>query len=1823
MIIDHRYEVLENIGSGAWSNVYKVCDKRTGKILALKLFQYLSSSDLYEKFSAEEMHHITKIEHPNLVKVTDFGHVGDHIYTVCEYYDGMPLRNFKYKKIQIEYLYDVVTQIIYALEALHTQDIIHKDLKPDNVLYKIVGNKIEAKVIDFGFTKVDPSKDQQHVAGSLPYIAPEVYLNQQTSSASDYYSLGVMLYKITTGSFPFSVDQINSLITGAQQYFIPKFPSELNSEVPKSLEKFILRLLEKDPNNRFQSGEEIISYINRIQNKQYPFSLEWSLVNKLKFNSYISRESYCHQVLDYLDSVEASNGKLVSIIGGDGLGKDSILSLFRYHLLNNKYYLFDYSCSRQDHEPFFALIKEFMQSMPQEELSKYYNLSNISEKFKKYLFESITEAKRVSQNQTELQSDFESVKSLLLNLSEQKPIIFIIRNAQHIHKYTVEFINYISPFIAKHRILIVIGFNEYNKINQIAHPVIIQISPLTIKETSRYVTKVLNQNVPDDYIKQIWSISAGNPHFIKEMLIDHVQKKIIVKENAFDFGCDLSDYTLPIRLMHSIYTRINHIKTQNYRYLQLLSIVEAPIDKELMIYLLKIGDKDLYDFINDAIYNEVLIRDRQYYLFNYIEAKKKLFSETDNDTRVDISRLVIDYFNEKPIYETEICIGVIKNAIIAHNIPAQRNFTYRLYKLYEETNNQDMAYKSITDVVRLDLLKETNIEPDILLSDLVLVQEKIEILGYSRLETNIKSQIEKLPPSFEKMHILATLNIVDGDYAAAKKCLDKTSKYIYTGNHQLLLWLKYSQVYTKIDLSKVPQYLELIEEAKKSLYFVVCYYDRLSDYLKQKGEILQTIKVLEDFLVELSPIQDSKISIVLGSLHNRLGLCYSSQKNIEEADDHFNIAYSIWKRFNIANLLCIVYNNMADLFLKQGFTKKGDEFAQKSYNLASEQDLKMSAARAMINMGEAQIKLGGFQNAEDLLNKALKLVERYQIDDYSETIRINLALAKSKIKSFSYYLDFVHPIYPKLLEGYITDINPLIKTYFYYLYELSHVKKLQKLLNKNTHINYHESHEDEFYFNVQSLIAILNHDYSQALDHLKSAKNYASEVKNQYAITVFHISEIECYIGMNEYTQAKELIGKALEIASVHDYNYWRTKLLYLSHAVDLRDGKVPLRKILRGLIDLNIACEECEYFLLRVKIFKEIIGILITVSAEKEAEEWFISYKKLLQVSTDNIGDDDKEVFLKNNYYYIESIKQYDVSNIASRFSNTKFHWSELQYSFLNINSSDRVKFFIEKGLTEIIAPWKYQLMIYSEKIRAYSVYLKSANTTGYLMTPEIYAIINEAFKDDSIKVEQFDSCNNMIIPLQIKNHKIGFLILSDRNELRFTKLEVSLLKAIKQHISVLIMRIQDYSEITLQINMMNRLMQITQSLLKVIDLKALEHDIVSSCIDFTDAKRGFLIKKDAGGNNIYQVALDQNKAPLVDISNVSKTVLSECQQTKSAIITYNALEDNRFKNSISVHDYKLHSIFCAPLIINDAIIGFVYLDNFNDNSKQMYLNSEVMTLLIEQICVAIKNAFQYEALIQKSIEMQSLDKIKDEFIAIVSHELNTPLTSLQGYVSRLKRNVFVDEEEKNELVNKVESQVRKLTMTVNDIITMNKYNLMTSINKATMNIEEVINIIKHEIEIVSRNRKMIIKLEIAKQLPKIDGNWEAIHMMIYNIVLNAIRFTRDFGTIVIGVRKSEFQQEKIEGKESIVIYIQDNGIGIPEYQIQYISRKFYELNEIYAHKSGNVEYKSSGLGLGLAISKRIAELHNGNIWIQSKENEGTVVFISIPISNDENKTI
>lgn len=468
--------------------------------------------------------------------------------------------------------------------------------------------------------------------------------------------------------------------------------------------------------------------------------------------------------------------------------------------------------------------------------------------------------------------------------------------------------------------------------------------------------------------------------------------------------------------------------------------------------------------------------------------------------------------------------------------------------------------------------------------------------------------------------------------------------------------------------------------------------------------------------------------------------------------------------------------------------------------------------------------------------------------------------------------------------------------------------------------------------------------------------------------------------------------------------------------------------------------------------------------------------------------------------------------------------------------------------------------------------------------------------------------------MPLISGNRKIGYLVLSDKGELAYTSMEQSLLKSIKSHLTAMLIRTWDYQKINLRMEKMNRLIEISHELMGTLGMSELEQGIVAAAIDLTNATRGFLIKKDADGNNIFQVQMDQNGQILSTVFGVSKTALNLCQTSQKNVTTFNAKIDKRFEDSVSVHDYAIQTIYCSPILVESTYTGYLYLDNVGDSTHEMYLNEDIMVLLMNLFVNAVKNVLQYSNLMQKSAELNNLEQLKNEFIGIVSHELNTPLFMLQGSVGKLKRSGKLDEKQRLQIFSELEDALSKLSLSVSDILTMNHYNLLKKLDKVPLEVPEVLKLVYQQVEILSRERKMQIRLEIENDLPQVQSSWKDLHRMVYNIVLNALRFTQEFGMITIGARRSAFVQEKIDNKETLVIFVTDNGMGMPKHQVNEVFRKFYELNAIYAHKSGIISYRSSGLGLGLAISRRIAELLGGQIVIKSKKNEGTSVFVIIP---------
>lgn len=265
-IIGNRYEIVETIGKGGMAIVYKAKCLKLNRYVALKVLrpEFREDKDFITRFKAEAQS-AASLSHPNIVSVYDVGQDGDLNYIVMEYVEGVTLKQYMAAKGVIPWreAVDYAAQICAGLEHAHKNGIIHKDIKPHNIMITREGT---LKITDFGIAKVISSSTittGNTTMGSVHYFSPEQARGGYTDYKTDIYSLGVVLYEMVTGRLPFDGD---SAIAIAMQHIEkePIPPTELNSEMPESLENVIRKAMSKEQALRYDSVTEMMVDLKKV-----------------------------------------------------------------------------------------------------------------------------------------------------------------------------------------------------------------------------------------------------------------------------------------------------------------------------------------------------------------------------------------------------------------------------------------------------------------------------------------------------------------------------------------------------------------------------------------------------------------------------------------------------------------------------------------------------------------------------------------------------------------------------------------------------------------------------------------------------------------------------------------------------------------------------------------------------------------------------------------------------------------------------------------------------------------------------------------------------------------------------------------------------------------------------------------------------------------------------------------------------------------------------------------------------------------------------------------------------------------------------------------------------------------------------------------------------------------------------------------------------------------------------------------------------------------------------------------------------------------------
>ncbi|MEM7029621.1 MAG: GAF domain-containing sensor histidine kinase [Chloroflexota bacterium] len=381
--------------------------------------------------------------------------------------------------------------------------------------------------------------------------------------------------------------------------------------------------------------------------------------------------------------------------------------------------------------------------------------------------------------------------------------------------------------------------------------------------------------------------------------------------------------------------------------------------------------------------------------------------------------------------------------------------------------------------------------------------------------------------------------------------------------------------------------------------------------------------------------------------------------------------------------------------------------------------------------------------------------------------------------------------------------------------------------------------------------------------------------------------------------------------------------------------------------------------------------------------------------------------------------------------------------------------------------------------------------------------------------------------------------------------------------------------------------------------------------------AERGFIVLKKLDGNLEFKVARDREGNDLkVGNDAISHSILEEITVTGESIVLSNAMTDSRFGKAYSVVQLRLRSIMCVPLKTKNNTIGAIYVENRSIRGRFRQEDVAPLELLAHQAAVAIENASLNDDLEVANRDLRELDELKNKFLFLVSHELNTPLTAVIGFTQILSRQIkklgVGEENPVGRGCEQLENSVARLQKTISEIllafrILSGQFYLTPYLTSVSPIVESTI----REFASVCEKRNLTIDTKDIDTLPQLLIDSKQMKIVLTNVISNSIKYTPDGGTIKITGNQN---------KESVQLAIQDTGIGIAAEQQKRIFDFFHVAGSLSNHSTSKSAFRGGGLGLGLPIAKGIMNAFEGKIWVESDGQDsdampGTTCYISLPI--------
>lgn len=1132
-LIDNRYEVLKRLGSGGMGEVCKVRDRADDSILALKLTRKDLPEDWVLRFK-KEFYTLFSLRHENIVKVYDFATLpvqdptwDGRCYFTMEFVPGNPI-NKAFEGFDKK-LYLLLIQILSALDYIHSKGMIHGDLKPGNILVmggfnkpSAISHKRAVKLLDFGLAEEMALLDPSAITGTLGYIAPELLKGGKVDHRADLYSLGIIIYETLTKRKAFRGKTVTEVLRATLDKELPP-PRQLNPEIPQGLEEVLLRLIQKDPRDRYGSSDEVLDELARLSRLKSPKRVR-TRVTRLFYSPTVGREGELSVLDDTLSKAKEGKGQLVLICAEVGIGKSRLLQEFKFRAQLS-------GCrvtSIRTHGLFEQLYGHFGFSVPRSKglepkVQKPRAFNHLTDRMLKWVDGS------------------------------RAPAVLLLDDLECADWVGQEFVGFLARSLRSHPGIIVATYGEdgpskkmLEMVKDEAFLTRIELSGLEPKETKLLVFNLLDTKEEVDTLADlVHTQTNGNPLLIQETLHSMLRAKILRRtEKRWILHREkLKRLRLSKTMKALAKTWIKGLNKEEADLLSRASILGDRFPLSLLKGISGLKDPGLFDLIS-SLQRRGLLQQEQgaYYRFSHKWMQEHLYEGIDSETKRKLHKEAADILETVPPDRRQELLPVIAHHYTGARVrgkafefslkaaeKVERNYTpeaaldhyQRALKLAPRARRFELL-KKVGDLCEamgfhrealhnyqsaLRLRTAPTHKAELLLKIAIIYRKKKEFrLALRSLEGGLSALGKKSEPLFaDLLAERAWIAMEKGHYSKAAKYCAKAEEISKRAEDTVALSNVYNTLgilhWRKGALDKAIRFTRRtlsLRESSKDRLGKARSYNNLGVIYWTKGDMEEAGRCYENALSEFQKLGDIRS---VAQIHVNLGLLAWTQGDWESSIKHCHRSYSLFDRLADRAALASVHNRLGVIDEHRGNWSEALEHYQAHKDFHKEIGDPQGEAIALTNLGSLFLKLGEFQKSRESLQEGLRVNRELVNEEGIALSLLNLGILhrdESHWDAALECLDSSIAIYKeRKLER---DIPTAYRVKGEVLIEQNKLTKAQRLVKKAFSIakGLNDKLELGHVYRTLGVMYEKQHQNDKALDHFEHALKTFEELGAEY-----------------------------------------------------------------------------------------------------------------------------------------------------------------------------------------------------------------------------------------------------------------------------------------------------------------------------------------------------------------------------------------------------------------------------------------------------------------------------------------------------------------------------------------------------------------------------------------------------------------------------------------------------------------------------------------------------------------------------------------------------